>query len=277
MRTTSFRNISNKGFGLIRLGNIVWIAPAAIPATYFMLHRAKEETIREIFDAKVHSFIGHPSANPDQCKMKVLLWNLCCLDGINPVTKFPHDIFTFLAFGGSLCFFIYLKIRMKFKTEFISKSCGPAIWFGVALNQYDMHITENFTSELLRKQWGIRSLDHERTLNLLHVILSRNIRTFEPELRAISWYVNLMTGEDTYWDVPSTYIWYSPVVIMQFLFNEMEMKIGTIPLPEQISQFFFKCSVQDISNGFRLQPLPYLTPDDAKLREFLVAIRNSRK
>jgi len=43
------------------------------------------------------------------------------------------------------------------------------------------------------------------------VILSRNIDQFETELRAIAYYVQMKTGEETYWDVPSTYIYYSPV------------------------------------------------------------------
>ena len=69
----------------------------------------------------------------------------------------------------------------------------------------------NCERQLLWQQWGIQSLGHEQTLVLLHVILSRNIHQFETELRAIAYYVQMKTGEETYWDVPSTYIYYSPV------------------------------------------------------------------
>merc|ERR1712131_272446 len=294
-------------------GRAIFVTPIAIPAVYYFANSCilkqfknkKEQRIQDIVDSKVHS--------GDQSKLRVLFWNLCCLDGINPVTKTPHDIWSYLTLGGALCSVpvVFIKLKLiknrawrKFNTKQMdqmdqSKQTIYArdiqllqsklkideskasykeylclfILLGIGYNLTDMYHTERTTRELLWYQWGIRSLDHEQTLVLLHVILSRNIHQFETELRAIAYYVQMKTGEETYWDVPSTYIYYSPVVIMQFLFNEMDMSLGPCPLSDNISSLLFKYSVQDLSPGYRMQPFPYLTDKDAELREFLIAFR----
>jgi len=298
--------ISN--LGKLSIGTrVAVVLPVAIPAVYYtvrkQLDNKKENTIRDIVDSKIQL--------ADQSKLKVLFWNLCYHDGINPVTKVPHDIWSYLSLGGALCSLPYTFIKVKWiknrawkkfleaKTTNQSKQSiyardhhlvqsklkierfkgsskqfiGAVILLGIGYNLIDMYHTQNINRQLLWQQWGIQSLDHERTLVLLHVILSRNINLFEKELRAISYYVQMKTGEETYWDVPSTYIYYSPVVIMQFLFNEMDMSLGPYPLSDNISSLLFKYSVQDLSPGYRIQPFPYLTNKDAELREFLIAFR----
>ena len=54
-------------------------------------------------------------------------------------------------------------------------------------------------------------------------------------------------------------------VIMQFLFNEMDMSLGPCPLSDNASSLLFKYGVQDLSPGYRVQPFPYLTYQGAFL------------
>ena len=90
--------------------SIIAVTPIAIPAVYYSVlkqfENQKEHTIRDIVDSKI-------SFSTDQSKLKVLFWNLCCLDGINPVTKTPHDIWSYLTLGGALCSVPYIFIRLK--------------------------------------------------------------------------------------------------------------------------------------------------------------------
>ena len=91
-------------------GRVIAVTPIAIPAVYYSVlkqfENQKEHTIRDILDSKI-------PLSTDQSKLKVLFWNLCCLDGINPVTKTPHDIWSYLTLGGALCSVPYIFIRLK--------------------------------------------------------------------------------------------------------------------------------------------------------------------
>ena len=59
---------------------------------------------------------------------------------------------------------------------------------------------------------GVDELDHESTVRLLSILIERNLFLFdEHHLRIVADYVNEKTGAETYWDVPSTYLGYSPL------------------------------------------------------------------
>ena len=107
MKRISSRTIKSIG------GRAIFVTPIAIPAVYYFTNSCvlkqfktkKEQQIQQIVDSKIHS--------SDQSKLRVLFWNLCCLDGINPVTKTPHDIWSYLTLGGALCSVPYIFIKLK--------------------------------------------------------------------------------------------------------------------------------------------------------------------
>ena len=66
-------------------------------------------------------------------------------------------------------------------------------------------------------------MEYDTTLNLLHVILSRRLDIFESDLKIVADYVSKKTNSFVQWDVPSTYLHYSPLIIMQFLFHELDL------------------------------------------------------
>ena len=70
---------------------------------------------------------------------------------------------------------------------------------------------------------GLSALEYDTTLNLLHVILSRRLDIFESDLKIVADYVQKQTNSFVQWDVPSSYLHYSPLIIMQFLFRELDL------------------------------------------------------
>merc|ERR1711962_467959 len=86
---------------------------------------------------------------------------------------------------------------------------------GIGINIHDMKQTQKMEQMFLMKQWGLSALEYETTLNLLHVILSRQLDIFESDLKIVADYVKQKTNDFVEWDVPSTYLHYSPLVIMQ--------------------------------------------------------------
>ena len=59
---------------------------------------------------------------------------------------------------------------------------------------------------------GICELDHTSTVRLLSSLIERNLNHFKhTDLQVVADYVATKTGETTYWDIPSTYLSYSPL------------------------------------------------------------------
>jgi len=150
------------------------------------------------------------------------------------------------------------------------------------------HITKSTTlaSSMLRKQWGVDELDHESTLRLLSILIERNLFLFEEHhLRIVAEYVAEKTGDHTYWDVPSTYMGYSPLVIMQFLFDELELNILTSwpALSAHLEEAFVHYStVDDEGETFWERTWigkSYLewSKADYECRDYLLACRNHER
>ena len=55
------------------------------------------------------------------------------------------------------------------------------------------------------------------------MILSRRLDIFESDLKIVAEYVQRKTNSFVQWDVPSSYLHYSPLIIMQFLFHELDL------------------------------------------------------
>ena len=55
------------------------------------------------------------------------------------------------------------------------------------------------------------------------MILSRRLDIFESDLKIVADYVQKQTNSFVQWDVPSSYLHYSPLIIMQFLFHELDL------------------------------------------------------
>ena len=102
-----------------------------------------------------------------------------------------------------------------------------ALGVGTSINVDHMNKSAKYSSDLLYKQWvcsntvvidknafiqGISELDHTSTVRLLSTLIERNLNNFKhTDLQVVADYVAQKTGEPTYWDIPSTYLSYSPL------------------------------------------------------------------
>jgi len=172
--------------------------------------------------------------------------------------------------------------RCKKELKLISILSGAFFAVGAGINVDHMRKSSDLSSTMLNKQWGVDELDHESTVRLLSILISRNLYLFnQRNLETVADYVADKTGEETYWDVPSTYLSYSPLVIMQFLFDELELNI--MPQWPTMSKFleeaFVHYSTVDETGTFWERTWigkSYLewSKSDYECRDFLLAQRN---
>ena len=71
------------------------------------------------------------------------------------------------------------------------------------------------------------------------MILSRQLDIFESDLKIVADYVKQKTNDFVEWDVPSTYLHYSPLVIMQFLFHELDLEIDGCGISSKLLGDFY--------------------------------------
>jgi len=156
---------------------------------------------------------------------------------------------------------------------------------GIGINIHDMKETQKMEQMLLTKQWGLSALEYDTTVNLLHVILSRRLDIFESDLKIVADYVQKKTNSFVQWDVPSSYLHYSPLIIMQFLFHELDLgsdECGISGISSKLLGDFYvsyAASNSEIepTNGLSEWIKPSLEPYDYEFRNYLLKVRISQK
>ena len=119
-------------------------------------------------------------------------------------------------------------LKYKADLKFTALLALAAVGVGTSINVDHMNKSAKYSSDLLQKQWvcgkpfyrgetfffiqGICELDHTSTVRLLSSLIERNLNHFKhTDLQVVADYVATKTGETTYWDIPSTYLSYSPL------------------------------------------------------------------
>lgn len=178
---------------------------------------------------------------------------------------------------SKLC--LYYQERVK-EVVLLGATVNILAMVGIVINIHDMKETEKMEKMLLTKQWGLSTLEYDTTLNLLHVILSRRLDIFETDLKIVAEYVQKKTGQFVHWDVPSTYIHYSPLIIMQFLFHELDLGEGCVS-SKLLGDFYVSYATSDPEmespNGLTEWLKPSLEPYDYEFRNYLLKVRISQK
>jgi len=153
---------------------------------------------------------------------------------------------------------------------------------GIGINIHDMKETQKMEKMLLSKQWGLSALEYDTTVNLLHVILSRRLDIFESDLKIVADYVQKKTDSFVQWDVPSSYLHYSPLIIMQFLFHELDLGNDSCSISSKLlGDFYVSYAASDpeieSTNGLSDWIKPSLEPYDIEFRNYLLKVRISQK
>jgi len=132
---------------------------------------------------------------------------------------------------------------------------------------------------------GLSALEYDTTLNLLHVILSRRLDIFESDLKIVADYVQKQTNSFVQWDVPSSYLHYSPLIIMQFLFHELDLGSDGCGISGISSKLLGDFYVSYAASNSEIEPTnglsewikPSLEPYDYEFRNYLLKVRISQK
>ena len=123
-------------------------------------------------------------------------------------------------------------------------------------------------------------MEYDTTLNLLHVILSRQLDIFESDLKIVADYVAKKTNSFVQWDVPSSYLHYSPLIIMQFLFHELDLGSDEYAINGISSKLLGDFYVSYATSNSEIEPTnglsewikPSLEPYGESIRAFLSKI-----
>ncbi|CAG5111741.1 Oidioi.mRNA.OKI2018_I69.chr2.g6016.t1.cds [Oikopleura dioica] len=148
---------------------------------------------------------------------------------------------------------------------FVASTCYQFIQ--IAKKQQLEYLNTVFKEDAF-KDFKFEELDSYAMQNIIINILDNNPEIFHNKKQVLSYYVGLLTQNNTDPLYSRSWLPFSPLISLQYLFNDLELRVGPCPkVSTLLGDFLFYQGIKYPS----FSPLyPYLNNDDAVLRSVLL-------